>query len=216
MNESVLLFASALVLGLIFSALPDAVNTEAFRRGVKGGFRPAFFLELGSCIGDMVWAVFALIGIAFLMGDRNIQVALGLIGASMLFYLAYRAFMDISHDVIDRPKGISSTWDFVTGMAVSLCNPMELALWLGIGGSAISVAFPDPVLSDFILFLAGYMTGSVIWCFLFTGLVVYGRRFLDHRLFRTVHLLCGLALVYLGLTILLSLFLPGVLPVIHG
>lgn len=216
MNELLLLFASALVLGLIFCLLPDAVNTEAFRRGVKGGFRPAFSLELGSCVGDLVWAVIALIGLAFLVEDRNIQVALGLMGALMLFYLAFQAFKDVSLPKIDRVKVISGRTEFMTGMAVSLCNPMQLAFWLGIGGSAISVLDPNPVLLDLIVFLLGYMTGSVAWCFLFPGLVAYGRRYLNPRLLRTVYMLCGVVLVYFGLTILWSLFLPSVFSGING
>ena len=159
MSESILLYASALVLGLIFCALPDAVNTEAFRRGVKGGFKPAFSLELGSCIGDLAWAVVALTGLAILVRDRNIQIALSLIGAAMLFYLAYRAFRDVCLTDIEGVRVDSGGREFVAGMIVSLCNPMELAFWLGIGGSAISVIVPNPVLNDFIIFLLGYMTG---------------------------------------------------------
>jgi chemosensory pili system protein ChpE len=211
MNEVFLLYASAMVLGLILCILPDAVNTEAFRRGVKGGFRPAFSLELGSCVGDLVWAVIALIGLTFLVEDRNVQVALGLIGASILFYLAFRAFKDLSPTPIDCVKVRSGGREFLTGMAVSLCNPMELAFWLGIGGSAIAVIVPNPTMTDFIVFLLGFMSGSVVWCFLFAMMITFGRRYLDLRLFRTICLLCGIVLVYLGLTILWSLFLPNLL-----
>jgi chemosensory pili system protein ChpE/L-lysine exporter family protein LysE/ArgO len=82
--ELVLLFASAFVVGLIYCGLPGAISTEALRRGVKGGFRPAASLEIGSCVGDFTWAAIALVGLSFLVQDSNVRTVLGLFGGSLL------------------------------------------------------------------------------------------------------------------------------------
>lgn len=50
------LFASAFLLGLIFNAAPGAVFAETVRQGVRGGFRPALAVPLGSLAGDALWA----------------------------------------------------------------------------------------------------------------------------------------------------------------
>ncbi|HEY3418992.1 MAG TPA: LysE family transporter [Methanomassiliicoccales archaeon] len=84
MFELVLLFASAFVVGLIYCGLPGAISTEALRRGVKGGFRPAASLEIGSCVGDFTWAAIALVGLSFLVQDSNVRTVLGLFGGSLL------------------------------------------------------------------------------------------------------------------------------------
>ena len=39
------LFPSALVLGLLFNAVPGAVFAETVEVGVRGGFRPAFAVQ---------------------------------------------------------------------------------------------------------------------------------------------------------------------------
>lgn len=51
------LILSAILLGLAFCAPPGAVTAEAIRRGVARGFGAALGIELGSLIGDAVWAI---------------------------------------------------------------------------------------------------------------------------------------------------------------
>lgn len=90
----------------------------------------------------------------------------------------------------------------MTGALLSLTNLVDLAFWLGIGGSYIALLAPNPVLLDLVVFLLGYMSGSVIWCFLFSRIVAYGRRYLSQRLFRTVNFVCGALLVFFGTVLL--------------
>ena len=53
----------ALVLGVALSfgqcLSVGPVNAEALRRGLRGGFRAALAVELGSCVGDGLWAALA-------------------------------------------------------------------------------------------------------------------------------------------------------------
>jgi chemosensory pili system protein ChpE len=202
MFEMLLLFASASALGLLFCSLPDAVNTEAVRRGIKGGFRPAFFFELGSCIGDLVWALLAVIGLEFIVTDPSFRVGLGLLGTLLLFLLAYHTLRDALRLEMDRTAICREGSEFMTGALLSLTNLVDLAFWLGIGGSYIALLAPNPVLLDLVVFLLGYMSGSVIWCFLFSRIVAYGRRYLSQRLFRTVNFVCGALLVFFGTVLL--------------
>ena len=61
------LFISAFLLGLIFNAAPGAVFAETVRQGVRGGYRPALGVQLGSLVGDALWAVLGLVGIGLLL-----------------------------------------------------------------------------------------------------------------------------------------------------
>ncbi|MEV4111659.1 hypothetical protein [Nonomuraea sp. NPDC049695] len=47
-------FMLALWIGLLFNAAPGAVFSESLRRGVRGGFGPAFAVQVGSLAGDAV------------------------------------------------------------------------------------------------------------------------------------------------------------------
>lgn len=61
------LFISAFLLGLIFNATPGAVFAETVRQGVHGGFRPALAVQVGSLVGDALWAMLGLMGIGLLL-----------------------------------------------------------------------------------------------------------------------------------------------------
>jgi chemosensory pili system protein ChpE len=199
--EQILLFASAFVVGLIYCGLPGAINTEALRRGVKGGFRPAAMLEIGSCVGDFTWAAIALVGLSFLVQDRNVRIALGLFGGTLLLYLAYKAFKDARTVGIPESNPKVEGDGLLAGALISLGNPSQIAFWLGIGGSAIAAIVPNPDATALVVFMAGYMTGSVSWSLGYSGLLAYGRRFLTQRLFQAIYVICGLVLVLFAVMI---------------
>jgi chemosensory pili system protein ChpE/L-lysine exporter family protein LysE/ArgO len=64
------LFVAAFLLGLLFNAAPGAVFAETVRQGVRGGFRPALSVQLGSLAGDALWAVLGLAGVGLLVQAR--------------------------------------------------------------------------------------------------------------------------------------------------
>lgn len=200
------LFGSALVLSLIFCATPGAVNTEALRRGVAGGFHRALFLELGSCIGDMTWAILALVGLAIVVDNDIARIILGVAGGALLLYLAYKGFADARKGGMPEGEVRAGRSDFATGALISLGNPFQFAFWIGIGGSAIAVIVPDPQLADFVVFYLGYLAGCIIWCFAYSGLIAYGRRFITPRLFQAVNVICALVLTYFALALLWATF----------
>jgi chemosensory pili system protein ChpE len=45
-------------------AAPGAVNTEALRRGIQRGFYASFSVQLGALLGDLLWAIVGLTGVA--------------------------------------------------------------------------------------------------------------------------------------------------------
>jgi threonine/homoserine/homoserine lactone efflux protein len=201
-----ILFLSALVLSIFYCAMPGAVNTEALRRGLKGGFRPAFLIEAGSLIGDSAWAIIALVGLAFLVTNDIARIVIGIGGAALLIYLAARAFLDAKNGIDLDSGGSKAGKDFATGALMSLGNPFQVAFWLGIGGSAIAVLVPDPAAIDFAIFFFGYFTGGVIWTFLYSGLVAYGSRYVTPRLFQAINVICGAIMVYFAVTLLWATF----------
>jgi len=200
------IFLTAFGLALLMCCTPGALNTEALRRGVEGGFRRALMIEVGSCIGDLAWAALALIGLAFLMENDVLRVGLGVAGALLLLYLAYDGLKAAKTNEPPRPLKDGGRSDFMTGALISLGNPFELAFWVGIGGSVITVIAPEPSAMVYIVFFVGYTIGLLIFSFAYSGLIAYGRKFIDQRLFRAINVLCALVLIYFALSLLWSTF----------
>jgi chemosensory pili system protein ChpE len=203
------LFLAAMVLSLIFCATPGAVNTQALRVGVTGGFKRAFGVEMGSIVGDMSWAVIALVGLAVIWDNTTARVVLAIVGAAFLIFLAYQGFQDARRKEIAEviaPKGHT---DFVTGVIMSFANPFQIPFWIGIGSSSIAVIMSDPGLTDFLVFYLGYLVGAIIWGTTYSGLIGYGKRYITPKLFRILSVICALVLLYFALNLLYSTFLSG-------
>jgi chemosensory pili system protein ChpE len=201
---------SAAVLGIVFCAPPGVVTAEAVRRGLARGFWAAFLLELGSLIGDATWAITALAGAALLVKYLVAHVALGLLGAGLLFYLAWSALRDAIRGGMPLPMkegrpGIGlARGDFATGALLSLGNPFAIAFWLGAGNGTIAsrVSSPQPV--HFIVFFVSFMLAALVYCFFLAGLVAWGKRSITPAFFRWVNILCGVFLGYFGVQLLVN------------
>ncbi|NLX47566.1 MAG: LysE family transporter [Euryarchaeota archaeon] len=203
------LFLAAVVLSLIFCATPGAVNTQALRVGIAGGFRRAFGIEMGSIVGDMCWAVIALTGLAVVWNNDIARYALGSLGAAFLLFLAYGAFQDARKDEmaeVDAPKGHT---DFVTGVIMSFVNPFQIPFWIGVGSSSIAVIMSDPGLKEFAVFYVGYFVGAIVWGLAYSALIGHGKRYVTPKLFRVLSAICAVVLVYFALNLLYSVFLSG-------
>ena len=69
------IFLAAMLFGLAFCASPGAVFSETLRRGLTGGFRSALLVQLGSQIGEAVWALIGLTGLNTPSLDDMVHVA---------------------------------------------------------------------------------------------------------------------------------------------
>jgi chemosensory pili system protein ChpE len=198
----------SLFLGLVFCATPGVVGAEAVRRGLARGFRAALALQLGSVIGDTVWAVSALAGGAALLHSAAARRGMGAVGGGLLLYLAASAFRDAlarTPNAGAAPEAAAasrSRGDFGVGAALSLGNPFAIAFWFGVGTSVVSARFAAPGLVPFAVFLAGVTAGGLAWSFLFAGIVAAGRRYLTPTFFRAADACCGAALAWFGIDLL--------------
>jgi chemosensory pili system protein ChpE len=204
-------FVSAFLLGIAFCAPPGVVFAEATRRGLARGFQPALLVELGSLIGDAVWAVVALAGAALIVQHAPVRVALGVAGALLLGYLAFRALADAwsGHEASKVPEAGAASGgkgDFATGAMLSLANPFAIAFWVSVGGAMAIAADGEPAARDFVRFFSGFMSGALLWCFFIAAVIAGGRRFVTPNLLRAINLACGLALAYFASSLLGKVF----------
>ncbi len=198
------LFVAAFAMSVAFAAQPGVISFEALRRGVAHGYSAALHVELGSLLGDGVWALIALLGASILFQNRLMTLALGLVGCVMLLRFAWEAWRASRADVKLTVEGSGRANHLLAGALLSLSNPQNITFWLGMSGTIIGFGFLNPQPIHLLVFLAGFMIAQVCWCFFFAALVEFGRRLLTQRLFRLVNLACAAVLGYLGISLLLQ------------
>ena len=166
------LFISAFLLGLVFNAAPGAVFAETVRQGVRGGFRPALEVQIGSLIGDALWAMLGLIGVGILLQLEWLRGPVGIAGGIYLLWLARDSWIAASREFSLSETGAAESGKAMrTGALISITNPHNIAYWAALGSALGAVGIHEPQAADYATFFAGFMVSSVMWCFFCAAIV---------------------------------------------
>ena len=199
------LFFSAFAMSIAFAAQPGVIGFEALRRGLAYGYRAALHVELGSLLGDGVWALLALLGASILFQNAALSSLLGLFGCLLLLRFAWDAWRASRSQIAIAASSDKHQNHLLAGAMLSLSNPQNITFWVGMSGTIIGFGFLDPQPVHQLVFFAGFMIAQVCWCFFFATVVEIGRRrLLNQRLLRSINLVCALILGGMGMKLLLS------------
>ena len=162
------ILTTAFMLGLVFNAAPGAVFAETIKRSMTGGYREALFLQLGSLVGDALWAILGLLGIGVLLQSPAMQLPVAMAGAAYLAYLAWDSWAasnapiqsSASHKANIKTSAKSTQSAARAGVIISATNPQNIAYWAAIGTAigALGITQPQPLASA--LFFSAFMPSS--------------------------------------------------------
>ncbi|AKJ28159.1 LysE family translocator [Caldimonas brevitalea] len=218
------LFTAAIVLGFVFNAAPGAVFAETVRQGVHGGFKPAFAVQLGSLVGDALWAVLGLAGVGLLLQSPALRLPIGVAGVVYLLWLAWDSWRAANQEFkVDAGGAVEGRRALRAGVLLSVTNPQNIAYWAALGSAMGAVGVHQPTTTDYGVFFAGFMTSSVLWCFICAALVDRVFRGVGRHWARATYRACAVAFLALALSSLRDLVvshqqtaLPGQPPAQHG
>jgi chemosensory pili system protein ChpE len=195
-----ILFVSAFLLGLVFNAAPGAVFAETVRQGVRGGFRPALAVQIGSLVGDASWAILGLLGIGLLLQLDRLHWPIGIAGIVYLLWLAHDSWRAANQSFSVDEATQPTTKALRAGVLLSVTNPQNIAYWAALGSAlgAVGVSEPQPV--DYAVFFAGFMVSSIVWSFFCAAVVDRVFRGIGARWIRVTYKLCAAAFLALALS----------------
>jgi threonine/homoserine/homoserine lactone efflux protein len=197
MTSSIPLLLSGIALGFGYAALPGVVNAEVLRRGLAGGFRPAFVVHAGAVFGAGFWAIVALSGASWLQRYAWAAIALGVIGCCFLAWLAWTALRDARTGGQVRIVTVSSRNGFTTGLVAGIANPAGLPFWTGVAGGVMTGNGDETARAA--ILVAGVLAGSLLWGVLVASVIGRGRQALNAQLLRWIYLACAAALGFFAL-----------------
>ncbi|WP_409494756.1 LysE family transporter [Amycolatopsis sp. cmx-11-12] len=195
-------------LGMVFNAVPGAIFSESLRRGMRGGFRSAFAVQVGSLVGDVVWAVLGLAGVGALFLLDGVRVPLVLAGALLTVGLGVNslraALRPASAVLANDDHADSARGGLSIGAAMSLTNPMNVVYWGGAAGAVSGVLGETSSWQSMTVFFIGFFVASLMWCWICAGAIVLFRRALPARGVKVIEVACGVSLVSLGVWLAVS------------
>ena len=189
---------NGVALGLGAAVPIGPVNVEIARRVLRGGFRRGFALGCGAVTVDVTYALLSALGLGRLLTYHAIAITLGILGSALLAFLGYlslrsaRSVLKIDAiDISTAPKP-SVHGSYVTGVLMTLINPMTLAFWMvavpsTLGADAAGTSLP--------LTCVGVFIGTLAWVITFCSLLTLVGKRANRYWFATADIVGGLVLL---------------------
>lgn len=178
LHSSLILKGLALGLG---AAVPiGPVNVEIARRVLRNGFWFGFLLGCGAVSVDVAYAVLSSLGVRVLLDRPALLSVISTAGLLLLAILGLLSLRSAAHDLRadplqHAPQRGSMHGAYVTGLLMTLLNPMTLAFWFVAVPGTVGAITRDPG-RDLPVMCAGVFIGTIAWVGLFcTALSLVGR-----------------------------------------
>lgn len=125
-------FAFAVAVGL-FAATPGPAIVACVARALSAGFASAFSFAAGIVLGDVVFLLFAIYGLAAVAAALDgLFLTVRVLGGLYLMWLGWRAWISpVDAPVAEDPSGPSQGHGFWAGLLLTLGNPKVILFYLG-------------------------------------------------------------------------------------
>jgi L-lysine exporter family protein LysE/ArgO len=135
------MFLTGFALCLSASLDLGIVNVATIKLGLDRGSLAAFVLQVGSCCGDMTYALLSMFGLALVLADSRVRTVFWIGGTIVLLYLAGTMIWETWRGrTLKMENGASADAplhrDFLRGLALALSSP-SLIIWFATAGGAI-------------------------------------------------------------------------------
>jgi chemosensory pili system protein ChpE/L-lysine exporter family protein LysE/ArgO len=167
-------------------------------------------VQLGSLVGDALWAVLGLVGIGLLLQLDWLRWPIGVAGTLYLLWLARDAWRAASVEfLVAGDAGVTQRSATRAGVLLSVTNPQNIAYWAALGSAMGAVGVHEPSATDYGIFFAGFMVSSVVWAFVCAAIVdrLFARS--GQQWAKLTYRLCAVAFVALALGTLRDLIAPA-------
>jgi threonine/homoserine/homoserine lactone efflux protein len=193
-----------IILGLSITMPVGPTNVEVIRRGAKEGWRAAATFCLGVMVALVIYLLLVAVGLSVLTQSVVFNTILMALGVLVLGFLSYTSIKDFfSTQEIELETEPGSNNHFIPGIVLTLSNPAILILWTGIMGADLAGSNSSNI--EGMLLSVGILIGVAFFFTGLTGLIRFGRSWLQRRYLRYFSLVAGIALAYFCINFAITL-----------
>ena len=198
-------FIAAFILGIVVAIPPGSVTIIACQRALQFGFRNSLFFTLGSCLSDIFYLSLVFLGVAnYIASDNFYKIILWFISGSVLFIIGgCSIFSSInkrhSSEIINEFQS-SRLATFISGVVVTLSNPMTIVGWMVVAGNFYLIWYEKyPDINNYrISTIIIIMLGVLVWFLPLTFIVSRIGKMLKDNIIRMLILMGNLFLIVFG------------------
>lgn len=202
-----LIFTTSFVVGLSGAMMPGPVLAITISESARGGFWAGPKIVLGHGILELALVVALALGLSQLITSDSVSAIIGLVGGGILLAMGVVAVRQ-GRGNVTMPTAASAEVGrdskvILSGVLASISNPYWFIWWITLGTVYLLWA-----LSLGIAGVASFFTGHILadlgWYALVAFIVATGRKVMNDKVYRGLLVICGLALLALGVYFILS------------
>ena len=160
---------SAIILGIIVAIPPGSVTIIACQRALLLGFKNSIIFSLGSCLSDLFYITLVYVGISnLIIKNYYFKIILWIICGLLLLIIGILSIISLRKNK-EKNKLMNfqsnSLTTFISGILITLTNPMTIIGWIAVGGNYFLVwytKYPD---------IRNYM--GIIFIFIIIGVMIW-------------------------------------------
>lgn len=187
------------------------VNVAMLSLTISHGFKPGFWLGLGSCVGDLVYAALALAGMAVLLQFEAVRWAVWVGGGAVLLFLTGKMAREALSPARAGNAGpqdsaspqASAPRSFMRSVLLAMSSPSAILWFAAVGGALIAKAgATTPATAS--VFLSGFFLGGLAWTLFVCTLASQGRKRAGATLMRACHVVSALLFAYFSYSVIVG------------
>ena len=193
------IFLSSFVIAFSGALMPGPLLTVTISESPRRGSVTGPLLIAGHGLLEMALVIAIFLGLAPLLSQPKVFVAIALSGAAILIWMALGMFRALPRlSLASDRKGAAGHPLIVTGILMSLANPYWTVWWVTIGlGYILQSRQQGPW--GVVFFFVGHILADFVWYTAVSTAVAKGRHVLTDRLYRQLTGVCAGFLVVFAL-----------------
>jgi threonine/homoserine/homoserine lactone efflux protein len=187
--------------------MPGPLLTLTISEVARHGFWAGPLLVLGHGILELALVIALIFGLNKFFENEMVAGIIGVAGGIVLIYMGVSVIIRSWHRV-EMPSAAAMSSEqkgrsVVSGMLVSMANPYWIIWWATIGMAYLTWSLKLGA-AGVASFFSGHVLSDLIWYTVIAYVVSTGKRIISDAIYRWLLLLCGFALVGLGVFFMVS------------
>ncbi|MEG3132554.1 LysE family transporter [Rouxiella sp. T17] len=201
-------FSNGFLLSLSLCLDIGIANIAMITLAMQRGYFHGFWLGIGTCVGDLAYALMALAGMAILLQFEVVRWVLWIGGGAILLWFAIKMLIaalrrTAQFNASATPQSRSLFREFGRGVLLALSSPTAILWFATVGGALISRMGQHSVTASS-WFLSGFFIAGVFWTCVLCLVGSFGGRLLGHRLLKYSYIASALIFSYFAFYVIVS------------
>lgn len=186
-----------MILGFSLAAPIGPMNIEVLKRGLTEGVRSSWMVGVGGLTGDILLLMGIFLGLHQFLDNQVIQLLMYVSGIAILGYLGISSIHAALFKPFEHPAANSAGMksSYLTGLTISLANPLSLLFWFGIYGASLQGLTANYSLAASLICSFAIIFGLFLWNLQLVLAVHFSKKWLKDSVLRGITFCAGIMLL---------------------